>query len=105
MADQDLLSIVWGETSGLAAKDRSDQTLTRLHAVVAKLAAAAKRRGLDGDLKRQLAPRADDTAAMVTYNMMVSTVNAVDTKAFVPPAELPERAVLWEINESGVPPR
>ncbi|BAM89472.1 hypothetical protein S58_34790 [Bradyrhizobium oligotrophicum S58] len=105
MADQDLLSIVWGETSGLAAKDRSDQTLTRLHAVVAKLAAAAKRRGLDGDLKRQLAPRADAAAAMVTYNMMVSTVNAVDTNAFMPPAELPERAVLWEINESGVPPR
>ena len=105
MADQQLLAIVWGETSGLAAKDRNDQTLARLHAVVAKLAAAAQRRGLGGNLKQQLAPRADDAAAMVAYNAVSSTVNAVDTNTYRTEIELPARAVLWEVNENGAPPR
>jgi hypothetical protein len=105
MADQELLAIVWGETSGLAAKDRNDETLRRLHAVVAKLAATARRRGLSGDLKQLLAPRASDAASMVTYSAMASAVNAVETSAYHPEIELPARAVLWEVNENGVPPR
>ncbi|XUJ32238.1 hypothetical protein ACQ5SK_26730 [Bradyrhizobium japonicum] len=105
MADQQLLAIVWGETSGLAAKDGSNQTLARLHAVVAKLAAAAQRRGLGGNLKQQLAPRANDAVAMVTYNAMSSTVSAVETNTYRAEMELPARAVLWEVNENGAPPR
>ena len=51
MADGDVLDIVWGETAELIPKDGSDATLARLHAVVAKLAVAAKGRGLDARLR------------------------------------------------------
>jgi hypothetical protein len=57
MADADVLAIVWGETSSLAAKDGADTTLARLHAVVGKLAAAAQKRGVDVRLCRALPPR------------------------------------------------
>ncbi|GAA0002629.1 hypothetical protein BRDID11002_26300 [Bradyrhizobium diazoefficiens] len=73
--------------------------------MVAKLAAAAQRRGLGGNLKQQLAPRANDAVAMVTYNAMSSTVSAVETNTYRAEMELPARAVLWEVNENGAPPR
>src|ERR1017187_6873043 len=106
MADQDLLDIVWGEISGLAAKDGSDETLARLEAVIAKLAAAAKQRGLDKDFERKLAPRRSERLAVAAYDALTSTVSAVEAGTWGPPdVALPNRAVLWEINESGMPPR
>ncbi|MGJ4912960.1 hypothetical protein ACQR10_29170 [Bradyrhizobium sp. HKCCYLRH2060] len=106
MADQDLREIVWGEVSGLSAKDGSDQTLARLEAVVAKLAVATKGKGLDKDFKRKLAPRGSEEQALAAYNALKTTVDQVEAGTFGPPdVPLPNRAVLWEINESGMPPR
>ncbi|NUU41566.1 hypothetical protein [Tardiphaga robiniae] len=105
MADQELLAIVWGETSGLAAKDRNDETLRRLHSVVAKLAATAQRRGLGSKLKQLLAPRANDDVKMAAYNAVSSAVKSINADAYHPEIELPARAVLWEVNENGVPRR
>jgi hypothetical protein len=104
MADRDLLTIVWGETSGLKPKDGNDATLARLHAVVAKLAANAKRRGLDGQLHKQAEPRAEDPD-FGAYAVMRSAVNAVGAGTWHSDTELPARAALWEITESGLPPR
>src|SRR5271166_5083647 len=100
MADLDLLGIVWGETSGLKPTDHDSHTLARLQAVVTKLAAAARRRGLDNMLKRKQAPRADD-ADVDVYAAMRSTSNAVEAGTWRADVELPARATLWEINESG----
>src|SRR5262245_43958902 len=105
MADRDLLSIVWGETSGLRPKDGADAARARLQTVVAKLAAAAKRRGMDGRLRRTPAPRADDPAALAAYAAMEKTVDAVEADTFRPDTPLPARAVLWEVNGQGLPRR
>jgi hypothetical protein len=105
MADRDLCAIVWGETWGLSPKDGNDQTRTRLQAVIAKLAVAAKQRGLDYQLKRKLAPRADDAEAMAVYGPMTSTADAAASGKWRPEIALPARAVLWEINEGGSPRR
>ncbi|UGY02526.1 hypothetical protein [Bradyrhizobium quebecense] len=106
MADQDSHEIVWGEVSGLSAKDGNDQTLTRLEAVVAKLAVATKGKGLDKSFRRKLAPRASEKRALAAYNALTMTVDQVEAGTFGPPdVPLPNRAVLWEINESGMPPR
>jgi hypothetical protein len=104
MADRDLLAIVWGETSALKPKDGQDATLARLHAIVGKLAAAAMRRGLDHQLARKPAPGAEDSD-FNSYVAMRSIVNAVDAGTWRSDVELPARAVLWEVTESGAPPR
>jgi hypothetical protein len=101
MADQDLLETVWGETAGLKPKDGKPETLARLQAVVAKLAATAKNGGLPGKLQQKPAPRADDKDAVDAYNAASATVDAVQSgnPAFVPP--LPARAALWEVDGNG----
>jgi hypothetical protein len=105
MADRDLYAIVWGETRGLSPKDSSDQTRTRLQAVIAKLALAARQRNLDYQFKRSPAPRADDVLAMAAYSPMLATVDAAASGTWRPEIALPARAVLWQLNEGGFPQR
>ncbi len=77
MADADVLAIVWGETSSLASKDGADATLARLHAVVANLAAMAKKRGLDDKLRKAPPPRVGWPGESA-YQKMMTTVDAVE---------------------------
>jgi len=101
MADGDVLDIVWGETAELIPKDGSDATLARLHAVVAKLAVAAKGRGLDARLRKAPAPRVGQPGA-ATYEKMKATVDAVQAGTWTG-SPLPARAAIWEITASGAP--
>lgn len=105
MADRDVLSIVWGETSKLIAKSNANTDQARLYAVICKLAAAAKRRGLDGKLCKANAPPADNKPALEAYQAMNATVNAVDAGTWRSATPLPARAVLWEVNDRGFPRR
>jgi hypothetical protein len=97
----EVVAMVWGETSDLSPKDGADATLTHLQAVVAKLAALAKKRGLDGELHTRSAPRVGSPEAE-RYQKMMATVDAVENNT-VTGAPLPARAALWEVTVSGAP--
>jgi hypothetical protein len=101
MADNDVLAIVWGETSSLSPKDGADATLARLHAATAKLAAVAKIHGLDDELRNAPPPRIGWPGEM-TYQKLKSTVEAVETGTWTG-APLPARAAIWEITATGAP--
>jgi hypothetical protein len=101
MAVGDVLDIVWGETAPLISKDGQDATLSRLHAVVAKLAMTAQGRGLDSQLRKASAPRVGDPGA-ATYEKMKATVDGVQAGTWTGPP-LPARAAIWEITATGVP--
>src|SRR5215472_2504218 len=101
MADNDVLRLVWGETSGVTAKDASEANLARLHAVVAKLAALAKKRGLDDRLRHRSAPFVG-SAEETRYSKMKATVDAVEGGTWTG-APFPARAVLWEVTMTGAP--
>lgn len=103
MASRDLLSVVWGETSFATSRNATTESLARLHAVVAKLAMAANRSGLDGQLSRAAAPRADNVVGLDAYQAMQATVNAVESNTWTSATPLPERAALWEVTEAGFP--
>ncbi len=101
MADSDVLAVVWGETRDITPKDGADLTAKRLHAVVAKLAAEAKKRGLEKKLLSLPAPRVR-TPEEARYNKMAATVDEVEggTYSGVP---LPARAALMEVTVTGAP--
>ena len=101
MADRDVLQRVWGETSDVNPKDATDATRARLHAVVAKLAALAKKRGLESGL-RYRSPPFVGSAEEPRYNMMKATVDAVEQDKWSGTA-LPARAALWEVTVTGTP--
>lgn len=101
MADSELLAIVWGETSTLAPKDGADETMARLDAVVAKLAAAAKKRGLTGKMRSMAAPRVN-TPQAASYQKMTAVVDRVEADNW-PGSPLPAKAALWEVTVTGAP--
>jgi hypothetical protein len=99
MAGQDLLTIVWGETRGLAAPG-APNTLSRLYAVVAAMAVEAQKRRLDGRM-RHSPPPAVGSEDEAPYKQMSAVVNQVDAGTWDGDA-LPRRAVIWEALESGI---
>ncbi|MER9565792.1 hypothetical protein [Mesorhizobium sp. M0571] len=101
MADTDVLAVVWGETSRIAPKDGSNVALARLEAVTAKLAAVAKKRGLDNQLSRLPPPRIGSSDA-ARYQSMVATADAVEAGTWSG-SPLPARAALWEVTVTGSP--
>ena len=101
MASQTILATVWGEARGLFAKNGNAATLTRLHAVLAKLAAAAESRGLADRLRRRDAPQVG-TPDQAPYETLKDTVDLV-TAGQWRGAALPQRAALWEISAMAVP--
>jgi hypothetical protein len=101
MTDRDILAMVWGETSNLTPKDGADKTTKRLHAVVAKLVALTKRRGLDGKL-RHLAPPRVGTPDAARYETMSKTVDLVEGGTY-DGTPLPARAALFEVTLTGAP--
>jgi hypothetical protein len=105
VVDSELLNIVWGETSQLSPKDKSPQTTARLQAVLAKMAIQAKGRGLAYRLAHGLAPRSDKSDAVAAWAAMSAVVGDVEANRWRSGAALPEKAVLWEIDEGGKPPR
>jgi hypothetical protein len=102
MADKDVLALVWGETSEINPKDGADATLARLHAVVAKLAASMKKRGLDDKLRMLAAPRVGSPKA-ARYQKMAATVDTVESETWISRPPLPARAALWEVTLTGAP--
>lgn len=100
-ADNDVLAIVWGETSSLSPKDGADATLARLHAVVATLAGAAKKRGLDDKLRKAPPPRIG-WPSEATYQKLRTTADAVEARTWTG-SQLPLRAVIWEVTATGAP--
>jgi hypothetical protein len=101
LADREVLQRVWGETSDVSPKDGADATRARLHAVVAKLAALAKKRGLEGEL-RYRSPPFVGSAEEPRYNTMKATVDAVEQDKWSG-AALPARAALWDVTVTGAP--
>ncbi|WFU51889.1 hypothetical protein [Sinorhizobium terangae] len=101
MADTDVLAIVWGETSGATSKDGSTAAEARLEAVVSKLAAGAKKRGLDNKLRKLPPPRVGATEE-ARYKRVMATVDAVEAGSWSG-ATLPARAALWEVTVNGSP--
>lgn len=101
MADNDLLLLVWGETSDVAPRDGAVQTTKRLHAVVAKLGALAKKRGLEKKL-RSLAPPRVGTPEATRYEAMRAAVDEVEAGTYGG-AALPARAALLEVSATGAP--
>jgi hypothetical protein len=101
LADNEVLRLVWGETSDVTAKDGADATIARLHAVVAKLAASAKKRGLD-DRLRDRSPPFVGSPEETRYSKMKATVEAVEGGTWTG-APLPARAALWEVTVTGAP--
>ncbi|MER9278422.1 hypothetical protein [Mesorhizobium sp. M0522] len=101
MADTDVLAVVWGETNRVTSKDGSNATLARLEAVVAKLAALAKKRGFDSNLSKLPPPRVGSQQAL-RYQKMMVTVEAVEGGTWSG-AALPARAAIWEITINGSP--
>jgi hypothetical protein len=104
MADRDVLAIIWGETAGLKPKDNSPATMQRLQVVIGKLASAAKKRGLDRQLHAKQVPDAV-SPDLTAFTAMQSAVGDAEIRKWVTSTPLPARAVLWEITESGLPPR
>ena len=102
MADRDISAAVWGETSALKPRNGDPQTLKRLHAVVAQLALKAKARGQLGNFRKAAAPAVDQPEA-ATYQDMIATIDLVEAGTLALPVALPSRAVLWEVDEQGVP--
>jgi len=102
MADSDVLAMVWGETNEITPKDGADATLSRLHAVVAKLSAATKKRGLDDKLRTLAAPRVGSPEA-ARYQKMAATVDTVESETWISNPPLPARAALWEVTLTGAP--
>ncbi|AIL61774.1 hypothetical protein PSAKL28_25770 [Pseudomonas alkylphenolica] len=98
MADKFVLSVVWGETQNVTPKDGAPATVKRLHAVVANLAAQAKKRGLGGQLQVRPAPRVD-TELSATFETMRTTVDEVESGVHVGNS-LPARAALVEIPQA-----
>jgi len=101
MADKFVLSAVWGETHNVTPKDGAPVTAKRLHAVVAKLAAQAKKRGLERQLQTRPAPRVD-TPLAAAFLVMGATVDEVETGVYVG-SSLPARAALVEVTQVGAP--
>lgn len=101
MPDPDVLAAVWGETSRATPKDGSQAAAARLDAVVAKLAAVAKTRGLDSRLRRLEPPRIGSPQA-AQYQAMAAIADAVENGTWSGVA-LPARAALWEVTVGGSP--
>jgi hypothetical protein len=101
MADSELLAIVWGETSALAPKDGADETMARLDAVVAKLAALAKKRGTAGKMRSMTGPRVN-TPQAANYQKMTLVVDKVEADNW-PGSPLAAKAALWEVTVTGAP--
>ncbi|UVK55363.1 hypothetical protein DBIPINDM_001871 [Mesorhizobium sp. AR02] len=101
MADIDLLKLVWGETSEVTPRDGAVQTVKRLHAVVAKLAALAKKRGLEKGL-RSIEPPRVGTPEAARFQAMSATVDEVGAGIYGG-AALPARAALLEVSATGAP--
>ncbi|WP_454019553.1 hypothetical protein [Azospirillum sp. Marseille-Q6669] len=101
MADREVAAAVWGETSEVLPKDGADATLTRLYAVAGQLAATAKKRGLDGRLRKLPPPRIGSPEAE-RYQKMITTVDAVEGGTWSGVA-LPLRAALWGVTITGSP--
>lgn len=101
MADRDVAAAVWGETSEVTPKDGADATLTRLYAVAGQLTATAKKRGLDGKLRKLPSPRVGSPEAE-RYQKMITTVDTVEGGTWSGVA-LPLRAALWEVTITGAP--
>ncbi|TBR30080.1 MAG: hypothetical protein EPO10_04685 [Reyranella sp.] len=101
MADREVAAAVWGETSQVTPKDGADATLTRLYAVAGQLAGTAKKRGLDGKLRKLQPPRIGSPEAE-HYQKMIAIVDAVEGGTWSGVA-LPLRAALWEVTITGSP--
>lgn len=101
MADSAVLAVVWGETSDVTPKDGAALTAKRLHAVVAKLVADAKKRGLEKKL-RSLPPPRMRTPEAARYETMAATVDQVENGTY-DGAALPARAALFEVTMTGAP--
>ncbi|MDD1015881.1 hypothetical protein [Pseudomonas rubra] len=101
MTSFDLLSRVWGETRDVMPKDAGKPSARRLQAVVAKLATAAHKRGLEGQLRARPAPQVDSPQAQ-RYLETRETVAAVQAGTYAG-NPLPARAALLEINPNGTP--
>ncbi|MER8605665.1 hypothetical protein NKH48_18235 [Mesorhizobium sp. M1233] len=97
----DVEQLVWGETKGLTPGDGSDTTLTRLYAVVARMAVIARERRLDGHMQRAtLVYSRNSTLERDRYNLMISAIEQVEANAWTGTA-LPQRAAIWELNADG----
>jgi hypothetical protein len=90
---------VWGETTGLKAKNGSDATLARLYAVVATLSAAA---GKEQNFKKAPPPTVGDPTEP-EFRLMQTTIDAIEQGSWSSAVALPTRAALWEVDQVGAP--
>lgn len=104
MVDGGVLAIVWAETFQLKPKNNDPATMQRLQAVVGKLAAAAKTRGLEKKLRSGSVPDAL-SPDLPAFTGMQTTISDAENQRWTTNTPLPARAVLWEITEAGTPPR
>jgi hypothetical protein len=99
MTDQDLLAVVWGETSDLVPRDGTARAAARLYAVITHLADAARMRGMLEQFSALEPPRlgAPDANDYVTMNKTARDV--LNNNYGGDP--LPSRAALVEITDTG----
>jgi hypothetical protein len=86
MDDADLLAIVWNETSGLNSKPANPATLERLQVIVFKLAAQAKRRGLQSKMKSGGVPGGIDDK-LPAFQAMQKTIEGYKAGSWTTPVE------------------
>ena len=101
MADPVVLAIVWGEASAVSPKDGADVALSRLEAVLSKLATQARKQGLEGRMHTLPPPRVGSQEA-ARYQRIISTADAIENGTWSGVA-LPARAALWEVTVGGRP--